>query len=41
MTVKDRTTNHTGVPNLVIKAGTPLTLTAWLESKVVDGPGQK
>ncbi|WP_329091676.1 CU044_5270 family protein [Streptosporangium sp. NBC_01469] len=41
VTVKDRTTNHTGVPNLVIKAGTPLTLTAWLESKVVDGPGQK
>jgi hypothetical protein len=41
VTVKDRTTDYTDAPNRVIKAGTPLTLTSQLESKVVDGPGQK
>ncbi|MER5423432.1 CU044_5270 family protein [Streptosporangium roseum] len=41
VTVKDRTTDYTDAPNRVIKAGTPLTLTSRLESKVVDGPGQK
>ncbi|GAA4232451.1 hypothetical protein FHR32_002145 [Streptosporangium album] len=41
VTVKDRTTDYTDAPNQVVKAGTPLTLTARLETKVVDGPGQK
>ncbi|MEV4184390.1 CU044_5270 family protein, partial [Streptosporangium canum] len=41
VTVKDLTTDYTDAPNHVVKAGTPLTLTSRLESKVVDGPGQK
>ncbi|MEV6159281.1 CU044_5270 family protein [Nonomuraea sp. NPDC052129] len=41
VTVQDRTTDYTDGPNYVVKAGTPLTLTALLEAKVVDGPGQK
>ena len=41
VTVQDRTTNYTNGSNHVVKAGTPLTLTALLEAKVVDGPGQK
>ncbi|MET8384138.1 CU044_5270 family protein [Streptosporangium canum] len=41
VTVQDLTTDYTDAPNHVVKAGTPLTLTSRLESKVVDGPGQK
>ncbi|MEV6866611.1 CU044_5270 family protein [Streptosporangium subroseum] len=36
-----QTTEYNDPSSSVIKAGTPLTLTAWLEAKVVDGPGQK
>ncbi|NRQ38191.1 CU044_5270 family protein [Nonomuraea sp. NN258] len=41
VTVRDRTTDYTDGPNHLVEAGTPLTLTALLETKVVDGPGQK
>ncbi|WP_327586848.1 CU044_5270 family protein [Nonomuraea sp. NBC_00507] len=36
-----QTTEYNDPSSSVIKAGTPLTLTAWLDAKVVDGPGQK
>ncbi|WP_432931462.1 CU044_5270 family protein [Microbispora sp. CA-135349] len=41
VTVRDRMTDYTDDPNHLVKAGTPLTLTALLEAKVVDGPGQR
>ncbi|MEU5865573.1 CU044_5270 family protein [Nonomuraea sp. NPDC047529] len=41
VTVQDRMTDYTDGPNYEVKAGTPLTLTALLETKVVNGPGQK
>jgi len=41
VTVRDRTTDYTDGPDHVVKAGTPLTLTALLEAKVVDSPGQR
>ncbi|MFI0417977.1 CU044_5270 family protein [Spongiactinospora sp. 9N601] len=41
VTVKDHTMEYTNEPPLFVKAGTPLTLTARLEAKVVDRPGQR
>ncbi|MEV6864203.1 CU044_5270 family protein, partial [Streptosporangium subroseum] len=38
---KDRTIEYTEQPPSFVKAGTPLTLTARLEARVVDGPGQR
>ncbi|RBQ17090.1 hypothetical protein DP939_26760 [Spongiactinospora rosea] len=41
VTVKDHTMHYTDQPPIFVKAGTPLTLTARLETKVVDRPGQR
>ncbi|MCK2213442.1 CU044_5270 family protein [Actinomadura sp. ATCC 31491] len=41
VTVRDRTVDHTDSPSQFVKAGTPLTLTALLDTKVVDAPGRK
>ncbi|MER6944423.1 CU044_5270 family protein [Nonomuraea sp. NPDC000554] len=41
VTVKDKTMTYTSAPSVFVKAGTPLTLTAQLETKLVDKPGQR